>query len=163
MPRQRAIDVSVDAREFHELAGKASRLAPEIKKQLRKELRAAAQKGAKKSKAEVMKPPLSRGRGRSTGLRRGLAQGIKVQIAASTGSRVGVFVKSTGAGLDADRKQLVRRWDSDKPFRHPVFGNRDRWVTQRGRPYFRKILRGERSEIEKAVRDAMERAKKTLL
>lgn len=159
---QRAIDVSVEAREFHDLAGKASKLAPEIKKQLRKELRAAAQAGAKKAKAEVMKPPLHKGRGRATGLRRGMAQGIKVQIAAGTGKRVGVFIRSTGAGLDADRKQLVRKWDSDRPFRHPVFGNRERWVTQYGRPYFRTILRADREQMKRHVREALERAKKTL-
>jgi hypothetical protein len=159
----RPIEISIEAKEFAELAGRTSKLAPAIKTQLRKELRQAATVAAKKSKAEVMKPPLSRGRGRSTGLRRGIAAGIKVQLASgATGKRVGVFIRSTGAGLDADRKKLVRQWDSDRPFRHPVFGNRERWVSQRGRPYFRTIIRKDQPQIEKAVRAALEEAKKTL-
>lgn len=39
-------------------------------------------------------------------------------------------------------------------FRHPVYGHRDRWVSQSARPFFFPAVDGHR----KAVRDAVERA-----
>lgn len=63
-------------------------------------------------------------------------------IAAGTGMRVsfskstaGVKITTTNARLSAEHKGFVAAFN--KPaFRHPVYGNRQAWVQQEGRPYF---------------------------
>lgn len=159
MPK--AVDFSVEARDFVALLGKSSTFDKELKKGLRKQLRKAAQTGADAAKAEVLKPPLRSGsHPRSRGLRSGIARGIKVQVASGDNSaRVGVFIRSTGSGLDGSRKKLVRRWDKGT-FRHQVFGNKKVWVSQSGRPYFGSVIEKQKPQIEVAVNAALDEAKK---
>lgn len=157
----RAVDVSVDAREFVDLVGKTSKLEPALRRQLRKRIREAGTEGAKASKAEVLKAPttVSRHRMRDKGLRRQMAAGIRVQIAAGErSSRVGVIIKSTGPGLAGERRKLIKRWDDPRGWRHPVFGDRETWVHQVGRPYFRKVLAEQKDQLAAKVRQALDEA-----
>jgi hypothetical protein len=36
---------------------------------------------------------------------------------------------------------LAKRWNSEKGWRHPVWGHRDRFVRQVGRPYFDTVIK----------------------
>ncbi|MEB0286159.1 hypothetical protein QN355_06300 [Cryobacterium sp. 10S3] len=67
--------------------------------------------------------------GRSTGLREGIKSGLVTRVTISK-SRTSVQVRTTNA-----KKTGSNFWQSKK-FRHPVFGNRQVMVNQRGMPFF---------------------------
>jgi hypothetical protein len=161
---QRAVDVSVDAADFAALLGRTSRLSPELKKALRKRIRDAGTTAANAAKDEVQKAPLTHGRRpKDRGLRKGIARGIKVQIAASQNSkRVGVVIKSSGSGLPAEKKPLVRRWNRVNGFRHPLFGDKDHWYPQKGRPYWGSVMSRRKDELARQVRQALDEALQSL-
>jgi hypothetical protein len=160
----RAVDVSVDARDFASLLGRTSRLSPELKKALRRRVREAGLVAAGAAKEEVLKEPLTHGRRpQERGLRRGIARGIKVQLAASQNAkRVGVVIKSSGSPLSAAQKPLVRRWNKPSGWRHPLFGNTEHWYPQKGRPYWGSVMSRQKAELERRVRQALDEALQTL-
>jgi surface antigen len=94
-------------------------------------------------------------------LREGISRGIRVQIAANGQRKVGVFIRSTGSGLPASKRSLVRAWDKEAGWRHPVFGT-DEWVQQKGRPYFGSVIAKREQEIAEGVRRALEEAARSL-
>lgn len=117
-----AVPLSADARQFKALLGKTSAFEPKLRTALRNRIRAEAGKGAEDSRREVGKTPGTVSSApRRTGLRAGIAAGLKVQVAANGQRKVGVFIRSTGSGLPASKKRLVRLWDNDKGWRHPVY------------------------------------------
>lgn len=94
---------------------------------------------------------------RGTGLRETIAAGVKLQITAK-----GVRIIASSARLSDDQKSLVRRLDSDKGWRHPVFGNRKVWVHERGGPWFAETIKPKGPAFRAAVVEAMEEIKKQL-
>lgn len=155
--------MSIDAADFVKLLGRQSQLVDATRKALRAELRNQARVGARAAQAEVRLAPVKKARSRrpvaQKGLRTAIAAGIKVRFSTgASSSRVGVFIESKGASLDGDRRKLVKRWDSDKPFRHPVYGG-PAWADQYGRPYFRKVIGRLSPEMTEKIRQALERAK----
>ena len=155
----RAVDVSVDAKQFYEVVTQARLFDKKLYTGLRKELRAAGAEAVKDVKAEVVKEPLQ-GRVRfNRGLRSNLAAGIKIQIKASESSRqVGVFIASTGKS--AASKTLKRKYDNPKGWRHPVWqrGADPVWVTQKGRPYFGSVISRKEPVVSAAVEAALDKA-----
>jgi hypothetical protein len=125
MPRP-PIEVSADQRDFAEFLGKTSTLDKKLKTSLRKKVREAGQEAAKASQAEVLKPPLHKGKGvriegkaQSRGLRSKISQGIAATIATSSPDTAGVTVKATAKALPADQKRLLRKYNSERGWRHP--------------------------------------------
>jgi hypothetical protein len=152
-----------DARQFQELFGKTSTLEPKLRNALRRKIRKAADYLAEDVRSEVMKEPGTRSpHPRSRRLRAGIRAGVGVQISANSKRYVGVFIRSNGKGLDAERKVLAARWNRKKGFRHPVFGNRENWAAQKGRQYFGVVIIENRKKVHTAVLDAMAEAEKAL-
>lgn len=125
MPRP-PIEVSVDQREFAEFLGRTSTLDSTLKTSLRKRVREAGQEAARAVQAEVAKPPLHKGKGTRMegkpshrGLRAKIAQGVSTSIATSSPDRAGVTVKASAKALPADQKTLLRKYNSEKGWRHP--------------------------------------------
>lgn len=91
--------------------------------------------------------------GRSTGLREGIKSGLVTRVVTGT-TRQGIEVKTQNS-----KGRMSTGWNA-KRFRHPVFGNRDRFVYQAGQPYFfDPIFRGRADMIRKAtdiLNDAVE-------
>jgi hypothetical protein len=88
---------------------------------------------------------------------------LRGAIAAATGTysrtsarSAGVGVRVDGGRLPADQRTLPRNLDDPKGWRHPLFGDRDHWVQQTGRPYFAVTMDRHRDKYQKAVRDAMD-------
>ena len=177
----RAIDVSVDAAEFHDLLGKTSQVSKKLRGQLRKEIKQAV--------VATILPEARRRIGLSparndVGLRQGIMSSIRVTLATSTNSgRVGVFLVTDGrnvpakvtkagtvTGDPAARQRLAiifEQGQSKRPsglkFRHPVFGNpRTRWVEQSRTPYMQVSIDAQQDTIEKAVRGALRTALESL-
>lgn len=131
--------------------------------EMRRGLRVAASRGAEAAKASVQGPPPDGfGAGRSTGLRRGLAAGVKVSIrtgreSGGTVKGEGVRVTTTSSKLPDDKAPMVKAYMA-KQFRHPVFGQRDTYVSQRGKNWFYKPLMDGRRDYQQAVIDAIKAA-----
>lgn len=95
----------------------------------------------------------------STGLRTNIAKGISTKITYS-GFRTGVRIRADSQYLPPSQKVLVGDTNRGK-VRHPVFGDREVWVTQTFTPkgwfdrtmqiYAPKII----ADIDKAAREAM--------
>jgi hypothetical protein len=83
-------------------------------------------------------------------LRESIARATKLQI---TGRGVKFHVVS--AQLPESQKNLPRLLDSDKGWRHPVFGNREDWVDQKGQPYFGQTIKRRAPEFRRAIEKAM--------
>lgn len=119
------VDVD-DGEQFERAAAALASVARTIPRDIDDEIEDVAvdlaEKAAMKVQAVRMRTP---GHERSTGLRRRIARGIGVTRLPGGGSRV------TTSMSDSDEAVIPRGFDSPaKGFRHPVFGNKDNWVTQ---------------------------------
>ncbi|WP_189243175.1 hypothetical protein [Planobispora rosea] len=89
-------------------------------------------------------------------LRTAVARRIRPEVKLS-GFRAGVRVKARKTPAARGFANAPKRLNSAKGWRHPVFGHRDRWVVQFGRPdYFDDPLRNRRADFRQAVVEAME-------
>jgi len=95
-----------------------------LAKELRKAVREAAKPGRDAAKLAARAIPATGPR--STGLRRRIARGIGIQADAR---RVRIVTRMP-AGLE----MLPRGFDTDKGWRKPLFGDRERWFQQPGHP-----------------------------
>lgn len=85
-----------------------------------------------------------------TGMRTRLAAGVRAE---ANGNNVRVVAASPGPGMDA----LPRGFDNGpKGWRHPVFGNRDVWVQQRGGSWFRDPIAKHHDPIERDLTNVLE-------
>lgn len=107
---------------------------------------------------------------RSVNKRLERAKSLREGIAAASGASVSVNDKKTSLGfrvrasaMPPSQRKLPRRWNSEKGWRHPVYGNRDTWVSQRGHPYFHTVIRARQDEITGAVVDAVKQAADKIL
>lgn len=116
--------VSVDARDFAALLGKTSAFSARLRRELRDEIRREASRAVVDVQAEVRK---SYGtvstKPQPRGVREGIARGVKVQLAANSKTRIGVFIKGTSTGLPKGKRRLAAVWDKEKGWRHPVFAD----------------------------------------
>lgn len=98
---------------------------------------------------------------RKTGLRENIARGVTRKITLS-GYRTGVRVRVDGKYLPEDQRSLIKATNKGL-VRHPVFGNRGTWVSQRFTPkgWFDRTVQKHGpqavSKIEAAVRNVLER------
>jgi len=185
LPRQSSgsAEFTVDTRDFRELFARSSQVEPKLRTALRRRIRDAAKGVAEDVKAEALQPgegvgtkdgwtprlvrtkkgtrvrlerryAYAAGRGRSTGLRRGIAAAVRVGILTGN-ARSGVRITTNAP--------LAGAWQARRGWRHPVFGDRDAWVQQRGRPdYFYGTVWDGRERVRSAVEGAMQEAADSL-
>lgn len=92
-----------------------------------------------------------RGGRRAAGLRARVAAAAKLQVRAR-----GVRFIIDSSNLPESQQTLPRHLDSQKGWRHPVFGNREEWVHQQGRPYFGSTISKHATDFRTAVLKAMD-------
>ncbi|WP_086847075.1 hypothetical protein [Amycolatopsis kentuckyensis] len=109
-----------------------------------------AEQVARRSGRDV-EQAINRGLRKQAGLRRHVADATKLQIRA-TGIR---FVVDS-SNLPAGQRTMPRHLDSPKGWRHPVFGNRDNWVHQQGKPYFGTTIKRRSNDFRRAILQAMD-------
>lgn len=77
--------------------------------------------------------------------------------ARTSGHRIGVFIR-----VDATKAPHARPYEglSDRrsTFRHPVFGDRDTWVSQEQRPFLAPSAARGRAGLQQAAIDAIQKA-----
>jgi len=127
--------------------------------ELRKRLKDGVQPLVREAKAKVLGLPVQ-GHAGSTGLRRRVARGVGVKAGVS---RSGSF-RVTTSMANPDEVAIPRGLDSPRGWRHPVFGNRDNWVTQRALEpgWFTETMVSGRDDIEQSLTDALEWARDTI-
>jgi hypothetical protein len=109
--------------------------------------------------------PLSERQVRSVQKRLGRLAHLRENIAAAAGAAVSAGPKSVAlafkvraGSLPPSQRKLPRRWDSPSGWKHPVYGNRKVWVSQKGNPYFSLTIYTRRPDIDAGVEGAFERA-----
>jgi hypothetical protein len=132
-------------------------------KRLRKELVAELRQTARPMQAAVKAAWLaapSRNQPNVGGqdLRKLLARSTRVQVRL-TGKEAGVLVRTDGRKMPSGMRALpghaegIRR----RPWRHPVHGNRGRWVTQRPFPRFYAAVQPDEGRARRAVTAAIDK------
>lgn len=94
---------------------------------------------------------------RHAGLRATIAAATKLQITAK-----GVRFVVQSSKLPADQQSLPRHLDSEKGWRHPVFGDKNVWVHQKGRPYFGATIKKKAPAFRRAIVEAMEEIRREI-
>lgn len=74
---------------------------------------------------------------------------------ASGPRKVELAFKVRASQLPPSQRKLPRRWDQENGWKHPVFGNRKVWVSQRGHPYFRSTVYRNKEQVTAGVVGAM--------
>lgn len=156
------VTMDIDTKALEEMA---RAMRGEGGKRLRADLAAGLRKAMEpirdKARAEIMSMP-------SGGLRRGGAP-LRASIAREVRAEVRIDAREPGARLVAGNnsiprgfKQAPRRTVAARGWRHPVFGNKNVWVTQPGKRgwFYRPQRSGERSYREAVAKVLKEMAQR---
>lgn len=98
------------------------------------------------------------------GLRESIANAVTGSI--STGSRstgVSITWKVRAAKMANSQRRLPRDFNRAKGWRHPVFGDRENWVVQRGTPYFDPVIKRYQEELGQHVLEGLQKAAEAIL
>lgn len=98
------------------------------------------------------------------GLRESIARAVTAGISTSS-ARTGVSVvwKAAAAKMPNKQRNLPRAFNSARGWRHPVFGNRDTWVAQKGTPFFDVVINKHREELGQKIVEGMQKAADSIL
>lgn len=121
----------------------------ELTKRFRKELRAVAKPLVPIVRQSIRSIPSKRGY-TPDGLRAQMAKAVRVEVR-TTGKDANVSIRVDGRKMPAHMKSLPSMAEGKKRWRHPVFGNREVWVTQASRPYFYKVVKPVGAASRRAV------------
>lgn len=170
--------VRVDTQELRALITRLRDVQDrKLKAALRKTLREAADIAVEGVREEILKPPpekidtriLARfrrrkvTRSRSSGLRADIAKATRASLTKGSEKNGGqVSIVAANARLQDRHKGMAKAYNSAQ-FRHPTWGNRDKWVPQRGqRNYFGQGVAGRRDEMMRRLQAAMDDVTKKL-
>lgn len=103
-----------------------------LRRALAKELREAVAPAVAEAKGSIMQMD-SDGRHGGAGLRAAVARQVRAQ-ARLTGKSAGVRVRVGKAGMPRGFANAPKRINREAGWRHPLFGDTDRWVHQTGAP-----------------------------
>lgn len=98
------------------------------------------------------------------GLRESIASATTGSI--STGSKttgVSVTWKVRAAKMPNSQRKLPQHFNREKGWRHPVFGDRQNWVAQKGFPYFDAVIKKYREELGQRILEGMRKAAEAVL
>ncbi|KAB8162920.1 hypothetical protein FH609_004115 [Streptomyces sp. 3MP-14] len=127
----------------------------ELRRELAANLRNELKPAAALAKSGIMAMS-SAGPGTSPALRSSIAKKIRPEVKLGgrwSGARVKAFKTPGARGF----RNAPKRTNRAKGWRHPLFGNRDVWIQQRGREqWFDRALEGRQAQYRRAVLDAME-------
>ena len=155
--RDGGIALQLDSAEWYRISKELRAYDPALLTALRKRLRSAGDFAVERIKANLGLP--SPDGGPDTGeMRDILARATRVSISFSQ-RQAGVKITTSGRGLPEQHRALLKVYNKTD-FRHPVFGDTDNWVDQRGRTYFTEAFEGElirlaQQEVTDAMNDAL--------
>jgi hypothetical protein len=95
------------------------------------------------------------------GLRATIARGIKSKVA-YTGFKLGARITIETNHMPPSQRTLPKHLDNPRGWRHPVWGNRSKWVRQIGEPWFSGPIRKHRVAIQREVQQDVDEVMRTL-
>lgn len=150
---QGARDLAQLARDLREAGD------PKIRKDLRRDI-ASAMKPMKAAVQANARAIPAKGAGH-TGLRGDIARATRIRVAAS--SHAAVVIEVAPSRMPPGKRSLPPRMEGWSRWRHPVYGNRTKWVGQDAHPYFWRGVEPHLKDVRDAVIEAVERAMAKLL
>jgi hypothetical protein len=133
--------------QFSQLARDFHRMAPAIRRGLRTEF------------VRIGQPIVSDARSRAGAWSSRIPAAISSRGVIQAGQdRVGVEVRVSASVPHARPYEGISQQGSTSYFRHPVFGNRENWVSQKTRPYLWPAVLGRRDDANAAALSAVENA-----
>ena len=153
------IGLQVDRRDLDRIVRhlRAEENGAQLRRDLAKNIRHALRPAVAEAKASIRSMPSTGALGKATGegLRQAIARRVRAEARLS-GRAVGARVKVRKTGMPRGFENAAKRTNRAKGWRHPVFGNRDAWAHQIGKPeWFDGPMRANRAEYRRAVRKAM--------
>jgi len=150
------IGIQLDSRDWYELTRRLKLFDPELVKALRRRLRGVGSYAVESIRHELGLPSPDAGADTHK-YRDMLAAATKVSISFSS-RQAGLKVRTGNQSLPTEHQPIMKAYNLGS-FRHPVFGDTDTWVTQKGRPYFGQdfqdaVFARARLEAERAIADA---------
>jgi hypothetical protein len=145
--------------DFAALATKAKGADKAIIRELRAAIRKAGREAVADVKSEIANIPSSGKYG--TDVRGALSRGTRVSIAVARPKSAGVTIMTSASGLPAHKRPLAKAMNKEW-FRHPSYGNRERWVNQKGHPYFGSVIAKRFPRMQADVWRATEQAKNAI-
>ncbi|MFF9310077.1 hypothetical protein ACF1BS_04115 [Streptomyces sp. NPDC014748] len=126
----------------------------QLKAEFMKDLRAAARPMVPAVRQSIRRIPSQRGYS-ADGLRGHMSKAVKLEVR-TTGRDAGVRIRVDGRKMPNRAKSVQAYMEGlKKPWRHPVYGNREVWVKQDPHPYFYKVVRplglASRVQVNKAM------------
>lgn len=85
--------------------------------------------------------------------------GLRASVARATSLNItdsGVRFVCRGIALPPSQRNLPRHLDSEKGWRHPLFGNRARWYQERGGPWFQLPILRRAYDFHDAILEAIQ-------
>jgi hypothetical protein len=157
----------VDSDEFKAFYKALSSVDPEMRKALRRNLVLLAKPVVAQVKASALAIPASREvvgtrkkKGSNLGLRASIAGAVKADIH-GMGKGAAVHIRVSGTRFVALSGQPNRSLPyymegrRKRPWRHPVFGNRENWVVQQKHPFLGDVVARNKPAFEKSVEKAV--------
>lgn len=141
--------------EFKRVAMRLREIDKTMPGQFRRALIASAKPMARDAQSRVRRIPVKGTEGH-TGLRSRVAAGVHVQASPSASNP---YVRITTSMPERDEAVIPRGLDRQRGWRHPVYGNRNVWVTQRtGGSWFRVAMQNGHDATQRRLTEVLEDA-----
>lgn len=95
------------------------------------------------------------------GLRAATARAIKSKVT-YTGRKLGARLLVDPSAMPPSQRRLPKHLDNPRGWRHPVWGNRSRWVKQVGEPYFTRPIERHRELVRREIKADIDEVLRTL-
>jgi hypothetical protein len=133
----------------------------QLKSEFGKELRAAARPMVPAVRRAIRQIPSKRGYS-ADGLRGRMSKAVKLEVR-TTGRDAGVRIRVDGRKMPDKQRALQSYMEGlKKPWRHPVYGNKEVWVKQDAHPYFFRTVAPLGLRTRQNVNRAMDRVAKKI-
>ena len=140
------------------LAARLKEADPALKRELRKNFRDAAEPVIGDVQQSILLMPSHH----DGTLRAGIARTVTVSTSL-TGDGIAVRVSSLGSRMPPGKESLPFHVDSGRGWGHPVFGHRDRWVRQQGKPeWFERPIADNARQFQGAAQQALDETQRKL-
>lgn len=153
--------IHIDPQVWVDLKADLDKFPPVLLRELRKDIRNVGSVAAENVKRRLGLPSPDDGPDKGSG-RAALIRATRVGVSFRQRT-AGASIVTSSRLLPEQHKGLLNVYNKRKKFRHPVFGDRQAWVQQQGRPYFRPaIFEVIDRDLEKAMKGALEKAMKSM-
>lgn len=159
--------IKMDAKELAIFYKALGQVDPELRKALRRRLTALAKPIVEEVKQAELAIPSRKGSAGGTRKKKGATLGLRASLANATkadfatmghGAAVHIRVSSSKFISVSGRPRTIPYYMEGRrkrAWRHPVFGNKENWVTQKGHPFLMGTVRKHKDDFEKSCIEAV--------